>query len=105
MNIIEAIQQTITDVKTWVNNNINSIRINRAYNEYTYDINTETSSNTLHFIRKDEEEISQLSLILNGESVFIKPKLKIENNKWYASYDNGVTWEFLYEIIPQITNI
>ena len=105
MNIIEAIQQTITDVKTWVNNNINSIRINRVYNEYTYYINTETSSNTLHFIRKDEEEISQLSLILNGESVFIKPKLKIENNKWYASYDNGTTWEFLYEIIPYITNI
>jgi hypothetical protein len=28
------------------------------------------------------------------------PKLKIEDNKWYASYDNKITWEYLYETTP-----
>lgn len=95
MTVIDAIAQTITDLKTWVNNNIDSIRIKSVVNNYDHNENV----NTLQFIGETNNIINEV-IIKNSTHRGIMPKLKIEDNKWYASYDNKITWEYLYETTP-----
>ena len=95
MTIIDAIAQTINDLKTWVNNNINSIRIKSLVNNYDHNENV----NTLQFMGETNNIINEI-IIKNNTHRGYTPKLKVEDNKWYASYDNRTTWEYLYETTP-----
>lgn len=95
MTVIDAIAQTIKDLKIWVNNNINSITIKNLINNYDHNENV----NTLQFMGETNNILNEI-IIKNNTHRGAMPHIKMEDNKWYASYDNGTTWEYLYETTP-----
>lgn len=47
------------------------------------------------FIVIDGEKRPVCGLVSGSTSDSVAPRLKLENNDWYVTYDNGRTWERL----------
>lgn len=52
----------------------------------------------------DGKDTGKRALATNGVDAAVTPQFKIENNAWWVSYDNGVTWTQLANGLPIGTN-
>ena len=50
------------------------------------------------------EDTGKRALATNGTDATVTPQFKIENDAWWVSYDNKVTWEQLANGVPTGTN-
>lgn len=94
MTIIEALVRLRNDMRTWVANNLHRIAVTDVSSTLgTSDKSGYVATDVTFYKGEDKEELKTVKIYSAGNT----PKLKVENHKWYASYDNGNTWEYLYE--------
>jgi hypothetical protein len=93
MTIIEALVRLRNDMRTWVANNLHRIAVTDVSSTLGTSDKSGYVATYVTFYKGEDKEVLQTVKIYSS-----LPKLKIEDNKWYASYDNGTTWEYLYEV-------
>lgn len=92
MTIIEALIKVRNDLRTWMANSLSCAAI-ETVTATSKTIDENTICNTLTFINKHGDTICEVDAFQTKPQKNLAPKLKIENNQWYTSYDNGSTWE------------
>lgn len=94
MTIIEALVKLRNDIRTWVANNLHRIAITDASSSLGVSDKSGYVATDITFYKgNDKEKVKTVKVYAAGNA----PKLKVEEHKWYVSYDNGTTWEYLYE--------
>lgn len=96
MTIIEALIKVRNDLRTWMANSLSCAAIDKAVST-PKTLTNETVCDTITFYNKHGEMLCETDVFAHVAERGYTPKLKVEDNKWHASYDDGTTWEVVGE--------